>query len=376
MANFNKQFFEKHHTRLVWEGIWRSAVSGLIVGFGANFIAAALAWLLDFGGIGFAVGTGAIAAVLGGVLMYFIKYRPSAEEIARRVDRLGLEERLVTMMELKDDDSFIATVQRENAKQHLQDVASRKLRIRLSKAMVATVIVAALLGGSMTTVVALVGENILPPVSDIIRPEDPWADHIAVTFVADEGGEIHGEADQLVLPGEDATPVVAVAEDGWMFVGWDDGGNNPERWEKGVTKEIYLVALFEPVQEGEGESEGGQEDAGGGEEGDEAEDLPAGGDANVNTENGGDGDKGSGSGSDSNNDGGKGDSEEEGEGKGDGKGQGAGGKWDDSNKFIDGNQYYRDYLDMYYQMAQEIFEETGEIPPELREFFEMYFGSI
>ena len=54
----------------------------------------------------------------------------------------------------------------------------------------------------------------------------------------------------------------------------------------------------------------------------------------------------------------------------------AGGKWDDSNKFIDGNQYYRDYLEMYYQMAQEIFEETGEIPPELREFFGMYFGSI
>lgn len=376
MANFNKRFFEKHHTRLVWEAVLKSAFSGLVIGFGVNFLAAAFAWLFDFGGIWFAIGMGALAAVISGVILYFAKYRPTAGEIARRVDRLGLEERLVTMMELQNDDSYIATLQRENAKQHLQDVASRKLRFRLSRATIALVIVGALLAGSMTTVVALADQNIIPPASEIIRPEDPWADHIAVTFVAEEGGEIEGETDQLVLPGEDAKPVVAVPEDGWMFVGWDDGGTNPERFEKNVTGEIYLTALFEPVMEGDGESDEGQENGGGGEEGDKAEDLPAGGEANADTENGGDGDEGNGSGSDSNNDGGKGESEEEGEGKGEGKGQGAGGKWDDSNKFIDGNQYYRDYLEMYYQMAQEIFEQTGEIPPELREFFEMYFGSI
>lgn len=376
MANFNKRFFEKHHTRLVWEGVWKSAFGGLLIGFGANFISAAFAWLLDFGGVGFAIAMGLLAAVVGGIILYFAKYRPSAEEIARRVDRLGLEERLVTMMELQGDDSYIATLQRENAKQHLRDVASCKLRFRLSRAMIALVVVGALLGGSMTTVVALTEQNMIPPASEIIRPEDPWTNHIAVTFVADEGGEIEGETDQLVLPGEDAMPVVAVADDGWMFVGWDDGGTNPERWEKGVTEEIFLTALFEPVMEGDMEGEESEDNGGGGQEGDEAEDLPNGGEANADSENGGEGDEGNGSGSDSNSDGGKGETDEEGEGKGDGKGQGAGGKWDDSNKFIDGNQYYRDYLEMYYQMAQEIFEETGEIPPELREFFEMYFGSI
>ena len=377
MANFNKRFFEKHHVRLVWEGVLRSAFAGLIIGFGVNFIAAAFAWLFDFGGIWFAIGLGVAAAVVSGILLYFVRYRPSADEIARRVDRLGLEERLVTMMELQGDDSYIATLQRENAKQHLQDVASRKLRFRLSRAMIALVIVGALMGGSMSTVVVLAEGDMIPSGSDIIRPDDPFANHIAVTFVADEGGEIEGEADQLVLPGEDAMPVVAVPEDGWMFVGWDDGGTSPERWEKGITEEIFLTALFEPIEEGEGDADGSEENGGGGQEGDQAEDLPAGGEANVeNGENGGHGDEGNGSGADSNSDGGKGETEEEGEGKGEGKGEGAGGKWEDSNQFIDGNQYYRDYLEMYYQMAQEIFEETGEIPPELREFFEMYFGSI
>ena len=55
---------------------------------------------------------------------------------------------------------------------------------------------------------------------------------------------------------------------------------------------------------------------------------------------------------------------------------GAGGKWNDANQFIDGNQYYRDQLDLYYELAMQIFESGGEIPPELREFFENYFDSI
>ena len=82
------------------------------------------------------------------------------------------------------------------------------------------------------------------------------------------------------------------------------------------------------------------------------------------------------SGSDSSANSGTGEGEEQGEGKGDGKGQGAGGKWEESNQFLDGGTYYREHLDEYYAMAEQIFEENGEIPPEMREFFENYFGGI
>ena len=33
-------------------------------------------------------------------------------------------------------------------------------------------------------------------------------------------------------------------------------------------------------------------------------------------------------------------------------------------------------MDMYYEMAQEFFEDNSDIPPELREFFENYFNGI
>jgi hypothetical protein len=372
-----KQFFKKHHSRLVAEAILKSVLLGITVGLFANFLAALAAWFFDWGGIWFAIGVGCVVALVTGVILYFVRFRPTTQQIARRVDRLGLEERMITMLELQGDDSYIAQLQRENAREHLRDAENKKLRIRLPKVALLLAAVALILGGGMTTVVALAEQEIIPPGNELVNPEDPLAQYLTVTYLVEEGGEINGETDQLVLPGEDATPVVAVAEDGWMFAGWDDGGKNPERHDLGITQSVVYTAIFEEILESgeEGEAQEGQT-GGDNSEGDKAEDLPEGGEANADNGQNGDGNEGSGSNSDSGESEGTGEGEEEGEGKGDGQGLGAGGKWEDSNQFIDGNTYYRDQLEYYYQYAQQIFEENGEIPPELREFFENYFGGI
>jgi len=378
MANIQNNFFEKHHKRLVLEAILKSALYGVAIGFGVNFLVSALIWFFDFGGIWLSIGIGIGAVAVSVVLLYFLKFRPTAQQIAHRVDRLGLEERMITMLELQEENSYIANLQRENAKEHLQGVSDRRLKLRVPLAIMLLAAFAVLGGAGMTTVAGLAGEGMLPSGNEIFNPEDPLAEYLAITYAAATGGEIEGETDQLLLPGEQTTPVVAIAEDGWVFVGWDDGGKEPERFETDIQNSITYTAIFEQIIEGDGESEESEEGEGGNshEEGDKADDLPAGGEANTDSDQGGEGDKGNGSGSDANEDGGSGESEEQGEGKGDGKGQGAGGKWEDSNQFIDGNTYYRDYLEMYYELAQQIFEEGGEIPPELREFFETYFNGI
>ena len=230
----------------------------------------------------------------------------------------------------------------------------------------------------MTTVVGLAKEDIIPSGDELI-PEDPMATYIPVTYLAEEGGEIEGETDQLIPPGGSTEAVVAVAEDGWIFIGWDDGNENPERSDENITEERVYMAIFEEIGEGGDSDESDESSDGkpGSAEGDSADDLPQGGNANVDSETTGDaGDKGDGSGASSESDGGQGSTDEEGEGKGDGQGLGAGGKWQDSNQFLDGKTYYKDHIDMYYQMAQEILAEGGDIPPELREFLETYYGSI
>lgn len=375
-----KSFFQKHHKRLVTEALIKAVLCGLLVGFCANFLAALAAWLFDFGGVMFAVLVGAAIGVVTAVVLYFAKFKPSVRELAQRVDRLGLEERMITMLQFQEDESVIARLQRENAKQHLKDVEDRKLRMRIPKLVMIFAVIAMVLGSGMTTVVALAANDILPPGSEIINPTDPMAQYLAISYLTEGGGEIEGETDQLLLPGEDATPVVAVAEDGWVFVGWDDGHKQVERQEKAVTSGAVFIAMFEEIGEdgesGDESQDGGEGGQGG--EGDQADDLPpAGGETNADSAQGGQGENGSGQGADSSDQGGQGEGQEQGQGKGDGKGQGAGGSWDDAaNAFLDGSTSYRAYKDMYYQMAMEYFEENGEIPPEMREFFETYFNGI
>ena len=375
----DNHFFEKHHKRLVAEGVLRAAIGGVAAGFAADLLVALLAWYFAFGSIWLAIGIGIGTGALCGVLLYFCHYRPTPHEIARRVDRLGLEERLITMMELQDEESVIARLQRENAKEHLCDVSAKTLRFRFSKAVIVLAATAFVLGTGMTTVLGLSTMRVIPSGTDLVNPPDPYADHIALSYIVEEGGEIFGVSDQLLLPGESGTPVVAVPEDGWIFVGWDDGGTEPERVDANVTEELVFTAIFEEIDEALGGDDGDSADGPSDGEGDTAEDAPS---ENSSGEQGKPGDpsnesSGEGGEGENKNDGQKPSDSQESDGsdREDG-GDGASGKWQDNNQFIDGNTYYRDYLDMYYQMAQDIFEADGSIPPELIEFFENYYNSI
>ena len=96
-----KSFFEKHHKRLVTEALTKAALCGLLVGFCANFLAALAAWIFDFGGVLFAVAVGVAVAVITGAVLYFVKFKPSVQDLAQRVDRLGLEEQHMEIMDVK-----------------------------------------------------------------------------------------------------------------------------------------------------------------------------------------------------------------------------------------------------------------------------------
>ena len=175
--------------------------------------------------------------------------------------------------------------------------------------------------------------------------------------------------------GENATPVVAVAEDGWIFVRWSDGGKTTQRTDYAVTADLVVTAIFEEIDEdGEGEEDGSMSDDVEGDydqnapEADENDGAGNSGDAGDGGEGDGDGSTGEGSG--------QGSGGQEGEGNGDGQGEGAGGGWTDNNQIIDGSTDYRDVFETYYDLMLDILENGGTLPPELIEFIERYFGSL
>lgn len=366
--------FKKHYSQLCFEAGLRSALLGISLSFAVTFVLSALEWLLDFGATWISVVVFVSVSAIAGALLYMFKFRPSDKDVARRLDRLGLDERMITMLEYEADDSYIATLQRENAKVHFKSVEDRKFKLQISAALIAIVVVTAIVGSSMTTVLALAENGILPSGSDIISG-DEFLDYIPVSYIVDEGGYITGgEADQLVAPGEDADPVVAEAEDGWVFIGWDDESTNPARHDKNITEPREYIAIFEPIDE---EEDGEETDGEGGEdsdEGDQSSDQPSEEDStssegqkeeqNQESQDGQPGDD------ESENE--ESESTDDSESDSGNNGQGSGGKWEETNMFYDGQTYYKDAMDYY----ENYYEDDSSIPPELREFFELYFGSL
>ena len=349
-----KKLFKKQHKRLILEGVLSSALLGLAVGSLSTGILAVLGWCFGFGSMILSIGIGAGIAVATGTAAYFLRYRPTEKDVARRIDSLGLEERAITMLELREDDSLIAIKQREDTFYSIRSAENKKMKLLLSTLMITLTSVALVFAAFATTVLGLSEAGVIPNAEKLFGGE--VGDWIEISYYADEGGEILGDDLQLLYPGESSTPVVAVADDGWIFLCWDDGLSSPERYESNVDRHMSYTAIFIKIDDGDSDDEqgvGGDLATNLPDEIPSMEMLPP--DEMTSPPQ---------SSPDTNNPSGTPDPD------------GAGGKWDDANQFIDGNQYYRDQLEMYYELALEIFKDGGEIPPELREFFENYFDSI
>lgn len=367
-----KRVFEKYYRKLAHEGILKALLFGLIIGFAVNIIVALVLWFTDYKLFWVAIVAGIAVAAVSALLLYYKKFRPTASAIARRVDGLGLEERLITMLELENDDSYIALRQREDAKEKLDAFDSKKLRMGIPAALILAVCF--LFAGSvaMTTVTALSAEGIVPKPGEIVDgliPPSP-EDYATILYVAEEGGFIDGGGEeQVVLKGEDAEPVVAVAEDGYMFVGWDDGLEDAERQELAVTEDLTITAIFEEVSEGDGDGEGGEGEPGDeSQEGDEqGEDQP--GEGEEEQGNQGESQDPNGEDSDSQQ---QGDPEDAPPQESDDPGQSAGGQSStDNNTVRDGNTDIKSEM-----QGSEGLEDDDSLPPDLRDVIGDYVGGF
>ena len=260
----NSKYFKKHESRLQLEAILRSALCGLAVGFGANFVASLVTWFLPIDGIWISIVAFATATLISALVFYFVRFRPTDVTNARRIDRMGLHERLITMVEYENDDSYIAKLQREDAKRALASVDKKQIRIKISKTIVATVVACTMLGAGMTTVNALSEFGYMQGGDDIINSiiEDTTTKYVTILYVIEEGGVIDGgDEEQIIVLGTNGATVTAVADDGYMFDKWSDGVKSPTRTEMKVTEDIILTAEFILVDE-DGDGQGGGGDAG------------------------------------------------------------------------------------------------------------------
>jgi hypothetical protein len=375
-----------------------------VVSFVLWFVNLGKAWMV----LAVCFGVFLLCIILATPLFYFFKFRPTPKAMARMLDsNYGLEERMITGLELQGDTSYIAKAQRNDMLVHLSaSVATKKLAIVLPLAAIISVSASGVFAGGMTAVTALSAEEILPSggttIKNIVDPEPER--YINIRYVirgitedyeieTDIEAEIDGDDDQIIAIGGDATAVIAEALDTdynadeyfWAFIGWTDMdfaeleeltndaldtiySDDPAREDTSVTLDDFAeyeidddgnyvithYAVFYQVSLGDSSSDGsGDGDSDDSEQQDSPQDSPD--DQSDSEEQEGDSDN----------------SSSEGGSDGAGKPEGS-----SSEKVVDGDQDYRDRYEEYYEQAMQILEEGGEIPDWLKKIVETYYGIL
>ena len=254
---------------------------------------------------------------------------------------------MITMTEFYEEDSFIAQKQRENAKSVMDKLNVKSIRFKIPKIIWVPVIVLAVFASGMTTVTGLSDAGIIKSGDELGKeylPEifDPPVEMVTITYVVEEGGALEGDEVQILekgTKGANATPVIAVADDGWMFKEWSDGVKDPAREDLRIMEDMTLIASFAPIGDGDGEGEpepGEGEPEPGDEPGppnNETSDQPP-------------------------------------------PPDGSNGVYEENNMVLDNETYYRDIFEVYYQDAMDRLAAGEDLPQELRDLIQTYFDVI
>lgn len=259
MYRMNSSVWNKHYARLRREGIIKSLMWGIAFGLIAAFIVGFATWMSYFHG--FFLTLGIMIAVAAGVTVgaYYLHYKPTPKNVARRVDSLGLEERLITMLELEDDDSYIASAQRADAESALSRLGMGKAKFTVSLLLILLLAIGGSFGLAMTTVTGLSDLGVVPSGAQLIDEAHDRSPHnfITVSYKAGQGGEIQGETEQVIKKGSETSMVAAIAKPGYRFYCWTDTNTRAARADRGLTESVTFTALFVPV-----DADGGEDDLG------------------------------------------------------------------------------------------------------------------
>lgn len=338
----SKQIFQKYYRRLSGEGVLRAFVWGLMAGMLTFAVATFIFWLAGYDpGILIALGIGVVVTAICTVVLYNVAFRPTTEQIARRLDEeLGLEERMVTMLELSKDESYIAMRQREDAQKRLRSAPETKFSRRVSRLSVGLAGGFSGLAVVVSAVFVLSLMNFLPRGNEVFGP---GAEYVNVHYMANDGGTIQGETEQRILVGGKTKAVLAVADEGFMFVQWSDGVKDASRYDEEVKEELFVFPEFIELEFGE-DGESGDEPGDPGEQ-EEPENAP-------------------------------GESGDETGDNGDENSDGSNTTSSESGMIIDGETDYKEVYQQYYELAKQMIASGEEIPEEMKAFIEAYYGSL
>lgn len=175
METSQAEVIKKCRKDLQKERIIKSVLCGMAVGFAVIFVVAFITWIFEFKGLWLSVGLGVAAWAVAAVVFYFVVFKITDMAVMQRLDRAGLDERMVTMYELQGDDSYMAQRQRADASAAFSTAVKRSGG-RLIKTQVAAAIICAVgivcpFGLGMASITALSDYGVLPTLYELCGGE-------------------------------------------------------------------------------------------------------------------------------------------------------------------------------------------------------------
>lgn len=248
---------QRYYSRLATEGMVKALLWGVAIGFALAAVLGGIYWLMDWKSAWVCPIVWAVVSAGAAYALYQWKFKPTTKYIARRVDDLGLHERILTMTELEGDESYIAQLQRKDALAALEKIGPELLKIGVSKNTIITSAVSSVLGIGLMTVALLSAAGIIKSGQQVLNPDGngPLTTYTVTYAVKDGmgqiqfGGTMMESVEQKVVAGEMSEGVAAVAADGWAFLRWTDLNENPYR-EDEITDHVTYLAVFVEVSSG------------------------------------------------------------------------------------------------------------------------------
>ena len=158
-----EEILKDYSAKVKREAVIKSVILALTVGLACSLIVSVVSYFTYFNTLWIALGVG--VAVTAGLSVLFCKtvFRVSEKDTAARVDALGLDERVITMLDYAGSDAYIAEKQRQNTREALGTVSPKQMKFSVSKLSVILLALVACAAIFMMTFSTVRAEEYDPP---------------------------------------------------------------------------------------------------------------------------------------------------------------------------------------------------------------------
>lgn len=173
---------KKIKKKMIIESILNSLLNGFIFGILVTILLTLILYLIGFKNILVSIIIMLVLSLALSSYFYFSRFRPTLKKVARRIDQLGLQERVITSIEYEEDEGLLARLLKEDTNEKLDTFKMELVKLKINKKVMIAVI---------SSIVVFIGILFIPArsFSNILTPGDSVSEDLPSESESEEKNE-------------------------------------------------------------------------------------------------------------------------------------------------------------------------------------------